>query len=463
MIHRTLVILLLALLPFGCTSGTNLTESASDQPEEVVFWHFWGGEDRAVVERVAEQFNQSQTEYRVRPIAMPGNNLNAKLFLSVAGGDPPDLVNQDDPVLADWAMRGLIQPIDPEMSRSESTKLREWLFPAAKSLSIYDDQFFAVCNGLDIRALYFNRTALQEAGLDAPATIDELDTIANHFAKANAHDSSQPLGYLPDSRRLWAWSYVFGGSFHEPTTNQLTIDSPANTAALNWMSGHYDRVGIDRAIAFRSGDQSLPGKTFPLLPVQSDQNVGRYVLMMDGQWRVRDIKRFQQQRKSENLPTPEFGVCSLPIPSDDSLQPRVNAGWVNGNFFVVPTGAKNPSGAWEFIKFWIGFNAPTIAAETCEAGGWIPVSSEVVQTDSFQQYLKREPLFASFVDLAASPNQFPTPKIPGALKLQRTVNSAAYAAMTHPEKDAGEVLRAAQADALASFDRVTSNPKGDSP
>ena len=77
----------------------------------MVFWHFWGGEDRAVVDDIVAQFNDSQQRYRVRAVAMPGNNLQAKLFLAVAGGDPPDIVNQDDPVLADWAKRGVIQPL----------------------------------------------------------------------------------------------------------------------------------------------------------------------------------------------------------------------------------------------------------------------------------------------------------------------------------------------------------------
>ena len=34
---------------------------------EVIFWHFWGGEDRDVVDDVARRFNASQTKYFVRP------------------------------------------------------------------------------------------------------------------------------------------------------------------------------------------------------------------------------------------------------------------------------------------------------------------------------------------------------------------------------------------------------------
>ena len=81
--------------------------SAKEQrdAEEVVFWHFWGGEDRQVVNDVVSRFNASQSQYRVRAVAMPGNNLDLKMFLSITGGDPPDLINQDDPILGDWAAR----------------------------------------------------------------------------------------------------------------------------------------------------------------------------------------------------------------------------------------------------------------------------------------------------------------------------------------------------------------------
>ena len=56
---------------------------------EVVFWHFWGGKDRPVVEEIVDRFNAAQDEFFVRPIAMPGNNLDLKFFLSVPGAIRP--------------------------------------------------------------------------------------------------------------------------------------------------------------------------------------------------------------------------------------------------------------------------------------------------------------------------------------------------------------------------------------
>ena len=102
---------------------------------EVVFWHFWGGKDRPVVEAIAERFNASQHDYFVRPIAMPGNNLDLKFFLSVAGADPPDVVNQDDPVVADWASRGAITPLDELASAKEIAELEKVVANSVRQLS----------------------------------------------------------------------------------------------------------------------------------------------------------------------------------------------------------------------------------------------------------------------------------------------------------------------------------------
>ena len=449
----------LALLPFVLGNRFRKTSALPADRAEVVFWHFWGGQDQEVVESVVRRFNNSQREYFVRAIAMPGNNMQAKLFLSVAGGDPPDLVNQDDPVLPDWARRGVIYAMDEIADPDEVASMRDWLLPAARRLSEFDQRMYGVCNGLDIRALYFNRTALAAKGLQPPHTISQLDEVAAAFTSVTATPSGisrATFGYLPDSRRLWAWGFVFGGDFFDPDSGQVQLDTPAIRAALNWMTGYPRRYGADEVATFRKGDQSLPGKTFPLLPIGDEEMLGRYVLIMDGQWRVRDILTFQNNRKRKGLSVPEFGVCPLPVPAATrgGVSPRDKAGWVNGNFFVVPRGARNPAGAWEFMKFWIGYSNAREAARTCVDGGWIPVSESVIRQADFQDFLKQTPLFTTFVELATSANQFPTPSVPGAAMFRRTVENAAYEALTNPDREVAEILMAAESRIQSQLRRV---------
>ncbi len=420
--------------------------------EEIVFWHFWGGEDRDVVEQFVDRFNRSQRRYYVRAIAMPGNNFDAKLYLSITGGDPPDLVNQDDPIVADWAYRGAILPFDEWVPENELADVQANLFPAAKQLGTYDNRLFAICNGLDIRALYYNKTILDQYGLQPPQTIAELDHIARTIAPPDEAIERRFYGYLPDSRRLWAWGYVFGGQFFDAESGRVTCDSVEISATLNWMTQYSRWYGADTISAFRQGDQSLPGKRFPLLPLTDDAMVGRYALVMDGQWRTRDIEALLEQRKERNLPAPEFGVCPLPYPDGG----RANAGWVNGNFFVVPRGARNQAGAWEFIKFWIGMDQPELAAEFCAMGGWIPPTYTVSQSNLFQRHLEQHPLVRPFMELASSDNQFPIPVVPGAPLFRRTIEQTAAEAFNQPDR-VSELLEKARRVIQTHLDR--SNPE----
>lgn len=444
-----LAIALIAVLGIGLLASQQwLTASDVQVPsdrEEVVFWHFWGGADRAIVEDVAKRFNESQNDYYVRPIAMPGNNLDLKFFLSVTGGDPPDLLNIDDPVIADWGHRGAILALDEVATPDEVERLQAWLFPAARRLVTYENRLYGVPNGLDIRALYVNKTMLARYGLSSPKTIADLDHIAETIAPPGQSEPYQHHGYLPDSRRIWAWGPVFGGQFYDSNDGQVTLTSPEIESALTWMVSYRDRYGPSEIARFRHGDQSLPGKTFPLF-------AERYAVVMDGQWRVRDIRAFQKSQAEKREEVTQFDAIPLPTPPGG----KPNAGWVNGNNFVIPRGANSSRGAWEFIKFWCGFDGQeAAAAKTCVAGGWIPVSQHVVDKPTFQQFLDEEPLFRTFIELAGSENQYPVPVIPGAPYFNNEVKNLAESAMSSPkEPDLPQMLKEAEARIQSQIDRA---------
>ncbi len=402
---------------------------------EVVFWHFWGGVDRDVVDRIVRHFNESQSEYWVRAVAVPGNNLDAKLFLSVAGGNPPDLVNQDDPVLSDWYARGVLQTVDQFAGTQAESRLDEFLLPAAKRLAQVDGRWVAVPNGLDVRALYYNASLLEERGLQPPTTLAEFDQLCRELTPPG-NPNPEMFAFLPDPRRIWSWGYVFGGEFYDPATNQVLADSPEIVAAMEWMAEFSRVYGPDVVARFRHGEQTLPGKTFPLLPALDESSVGRYAFVLDGQWRTRDIESFAAARAARGIVAPRFGVCPLPPPEGG----RSRSGWVNGNFFVVPRGAKNAAGAWSFMRFWIGLDDVSDAARTCADGGWIPVSASVIESPQFKNYLQQHPLMAPFVELATSDQLFPFPQTRGAMFFKRTLEAAADEALSHPERSSEKIL-----------------------
>ena len=445
---------LCALLIAGVSSCRRGVET--DLREEVVFWHFWGGKDRDVVDDVVRRFNASQDKYVVRAIAMPGNNLDTKLFLSIAGGDPPDLVNQDDPIVGDWAYRGIISAFNDFVDAAELQSVNQSLFPAARKLGNFGGKTYAVANGLDVRAFIYNKTFLDEREIKAPQTLEEFNQLCRKISPPGK-EPRDFYAYLPDSRRLWTWGYVYGGSFY--SGDRVTLSDPRIQKALDWMKQFGQWYGPDQISAFRRGDQSLPGKTFPLLPVNDTDQHGRYIFALAGQWNTRDVTEFVNRRKQKNLPCPQFDVCPLPPPT----QGKPNAGWVNGNIFVVPKGAKSKSGAWEFVKFWIGSTRPAEAAKTCAAGGWIPVSQSVVDQPNFQEFLAQNILFRRYVELAQSENQFTYPVMPGAAFFVRKVNSLTEDAILHPDEPIDSKIESTERQIQQQIEHIRKQYRRESP
>src|SRR5438105_1711041 len=58
----------------------------------VRFWHLLSAEWLEPVNRAVARFNESQGRYEVVPLLITSNEADTKLLLSVAGGDPPDVM-----------------------------------------------------------------------------------------------------------------------------------------------------------------------------------------------------------------------------------------------------------------------------------------------------------------------------------------------------------------------------------
>lgn len=408
--------------------------------ERVVFWHFWGGHERAAVQDIVRRFNESQDRYWVVETPVPGQNLDMKFFMALAGGDFPDVLNQDDPVIAQWAHRGVLRPIrELAAGDEEYARLLNWLNPAARRIGAYQGELYGLCNAIDIRALIYRRDVLGPR--DPPRTIAEFDAVA----RRESGDDSQIL-YLPDDRRLWAWGVVFGGSFYDDRSKRVTANSRQIVDALKWMVSYTEFHGLQKVRAFRSTNRET-GAGSMLLD-------GRYGMMMDGQWRIAELDEARELAAQRGAEPIDYGVVPLPYPPGG----RENAGWVNGNFFVVPRGCSNPRGAWAFMKFWSGFGGhEEEAAVSAASGGWIPASRRVVEQPAFQNYLLQHPSFRLFVDLADSPHQFPTPAVPVQAYFYERVNLAAEEALSLT-KSAQQALDDATLDIQARLDAVKSMP-----
>jgi multiple sugar transport system substrate-binding protein len=351
----------------------------------VIFWHMWKEKEwQDVVEGIVKRFNESQSEYQVIPLAIPPDDAVTKFLLAETGGDPPDLVSQWMPVLDVWTDRGLIEPVENEMTPAERTKFLAEAYPIIQRHSVYKNKIMAMTIGVDIHAIYYRLDDLKEVGRDEdhlPKTLEELTNLAHQLDRKNPDGTLKRVGFLPQNFEQLAPS--FGQTF--PDASNLTLKCKANSDAAEYIYSQDKRVGFENVTRFLSSQPADVGIDAPML-------TGNYSMILDGQWRVKQMATF----------APDLNYTVAPIPPPDGGRP--NASYTNADLLIIPKGSKQARGAWEFIKFWIGFDKPEVGAVNTADMAWLPYCAKVAQCAAYQAYLKKYPRFRAFLNMMGSPN-----------------------------------------------------------
>jgi multiple sugar transport system substrate-binding protein len=364
----------------------------------VLFWHMWTADWEKVVGRICDRFNESQDVYEVIPLTVPGDQADSKFLISVAAGNSPDCMAEWNDVIPKWAESKLLMPLDKMMGPVEWAKQKKSIYPAALRVGMYKDSLYGLAVGMNVWALYYRPDLMREAGLDPDHLPDSLEGLEGWAARLNKKDADGGLvriGLLPWGLRNFA--PLFGSGFWDWDKGQLTLDTPSNLAALEYLTKVRADLGFDNVVRFEAGLQggtSGMNASWPLL-------TGSYAMVIDGQWRVQDAEK--------NAPKGfEFKTAPIPAP----IGGKKGGGFCNGNFMVIPSTSKDPEGAWAFMKFWSGLDKPERAAEFYTWGGWLPLNKEVADSPIYRGYVHEHPQFRTFVDLLSSPNLSPIPPVP---------------------------------------------------
>ncbi len=302
-----------------------------------------------------------------------------RFLVSVAGGEPPDIILFDRYAVSEWASRGAFLKLDDFIARGLTSGDPDAIRPENYYKSCWDEvryegATYGVPQRVDDRALFYNKDLLKRAGFvdeqgeaRPPQTWEELAAMAPKLTEFDARGNITRLGFAPNYGNAWLYLYAWmnGGAFLSPDAKTCIANSAPVVQALDWMVKMYDAVGGAPAVyAFQSSSQV--GQLDPFA-------MGSVAMKIDGYWNFpENLAQF-----GGNL---NYALAVPPLPAAEVAKGRTGFSWVSGWCYAIPSTARHKEAGWEFLRFLCSQRATEIIAEsnrlTLESQGQVYVPTQ---------------------------------------------------------------------------------------
>ena len=338
----------------GGQGGSGGGEEYSGPSVELAFWNGFTGGDGPYMNTLVDQFNAEHDNIQVSPNAMEWEDYYQTVPVAVRSEEGPDVGIMHVDQLGTNAARGVIIPLDEV---ADALGLEESDFdPTVWNAGIYDGQRYGIPLDIHPIALYYNKSLMEEAGLDPnrpPQTRDEYESALEEL-RGNGVQGSwvSPFpftGTLQFESLLWQ----FGGDLYNEGATRATFNSDAGVEALTWMvdlveNGYSpsDVAQDAEFIAFQNGENALH---------------------WNGIWQINALKEV------EDL---DWGVAPLPqIGSADAT-------WANSHNFVITQQSATDENKVEASQVFINW----ISQQSIEwaRAGQIPARNSVRESQEFE-------------------------------------------------------------------------------
>lgn len=281
----------------GCSKqGQGQGQGTTDGPTEVSLWtHSAGNEaEMKVIGTIIDDFNKSQTDYKVVRQDFPQEAYNDSVQGAAASNDLPCVLDVDGPIMPNWAWNGWLVP-----SGLTDEDVKNFL---PSTVGRYKDQIHSV-GYWDATTLIFTRKTILDKfdiripTVDSPWTAEEFAALQAKIKASGEY--ANVIDWGPGWTGEW-WSYAFSPllqSFGGDEINRdgyKTADGTLNgEAALEFAT--WFKAQFDEGYAPKSNAQD-----------RTEFKTGKVALQYNGNWAyVENVEAFGDDLLV--LPAPDFG------------------------------------------------------------------------------------------------------------------------------------------------------------
>jgi arabinogalactan oligomer/maltooligosaccharide transport system substrate-binding protein len=313
MTRRTALVIAGALLLTACGGGA----SSGTDSGKVVFWDTSGPNEHPVFDKVAKDC-AAKGGYSVDVQQVSFDQALANYKTAAQGGQGPDVLRSDVGWVAQLAQNGLIADLSDAV-----TDTSDYLDGPLGSTR-YNGKTYAVPQVTDTLALLYNKKKLADAGVQPPATWDEL--------KADAPKLGGPNAIFLNNDAYYALPFIYGagGDLLDVPNKKIVVNSAQNVQALQTAKGLLDAKAATTALDQANSYNNM----------KAAFSAGQVAMEIDGPWSVVDLLKGDAFKDPANL-----GVAVLP-----GVTAGKGSGPIGGQDYVVRQGTKAKASSVKLIQ-----------------------------------------------------------------------------------------------------------------
>ena len=362
--RRAAIGMAMVLLGAAC-SGTGARSDGPDIREDVTgtisFLVFGEPEELRAFRNVAAAFAGVERDVTVVLIeASDRDDLLARLSTSISAGDPPDLFLVNYRFYAQFAARGVIEPVAPYLETSDVFSEADF-YPVALDAFRFGGTLTCLPQNVSSLVVYVNEDRFAEANVAVPRTGWRWTDMVN-AARLLTHDEDGDgftdvfgVGVDPEIIRLAPFVWSNGGEVVDDPVRptRFTLDTARAVEVIQSFSSLVEPFGV------------APNE----LEVESQDLETRF---LNG-----TLAMFLSSRREtpsfRTITDFEWDVAPLPVFEEP-------AGILHSDAYCMAGDGENRAAAWRFMEFALGPEGQRITAAT---GRTVPSLIEVATSRAF--------------------------------------------------------------------------------
>jgi multiple sugar transport system substrate-binding protein len=349
-----------AVVLLSACSGGGGSTTGIDNPKPTGTVQFW---TRSVLsdwgKQVVADFNKSHKDLQVKMTSITDDQIPTKLSAAFRGNNVPDVVAVDPGQALTYITSGNLLDITKQVNDFATTAT---VTGPQLEVAKWQGKYYGTPAFLDASVLLYNTDLFKQAGISGPPkNLDEMLADAKAVKALGNGDYGISIG----GSCAGCLAFTALPNFWTSTSGALIVGSDLD----NQKSGVADNPGLKATLemykeAWADGlipqaDQAENGATW-----NKDFQAGNIGLAPAGLGTYTTAPADVKAKMAvAPLPTADGGVST----------------YLGGGNFGISKKAKNPAGAWEFIKYALGKDAQSLLPES----GFAPVRSDLLNDSAF--------------------------------------------------------------------------------